>query len=194
MRTGAGKRRPEYGAVWYPAAVAADWAPYRYGKWVWVASYGWTWVDDAAWGYAPFHYGRWAYVGNRWGWCPGAYVARPVWAPALVGWYGGNGWSYSASYGAPVFGWVPLGWRDAYVPAWRGCGARCYERYNRPYAVNVAERSGRPPTYYANSGYRARSPRCRVRRSARRGRCNRIACRCRRARSLPRRSSAAHPP
>lgn len=142
---------PEYGAVWYPTAVAADWAPYRYGRWVWVATYGWTWVDDAAWGYAPFHYGRWAYVGNRWGWCPGAYVARPVWAPALVGWYGGNGWAFSASYGAPVFGWVPLGWRDPYVPGWGRCGARCYERYNRPYAVNVAERPNRPPTHYANS-------------------------------------------
>ena len=141
---------PEYGAVWYPTTVASDWAPYRYGRWVWVATYGWTWVDDASWGYAPFHYGRWAYVGNRWGWCPGAYVARPVWAPALVGWYGGNGWAFSASYGAPVFGWVPLGWRDPYVPGWGRCGARCYERYNRPYAVNVAERGDRPPTHYAN--------------------------------------------
>ena len=46
-----------------------------------------------AWGYAPFHYGRWAYIGGRWGWCPGMYVARPLWAPALVAWYGGSGWA-----------------------------------------------------------------------------------------------------
>ncbi|HSV20395.1 MAG TPA: DUF6600 domain-containing protein [Casimicrobiaceae bacterium] len=141
---------PEYGAVWFPTTVVDDWAPYRYGHWVWLAAYGWTWVDDAAWGYAPFHYGRWANVGGHWGWCPGAYVARPVWAPALVAWYGGSGWSYSASVGAPVFGWIPLGWRDPFVPWWGRCGARCYERYNRPYAVNVAERPNQPATYYAN--------------------------------------------
>ncbi len=142
---------PEYGAVWFPAAVADDWAPYRYGRWTWVTQYGWTWVDDAPWGYAPFHYGRWAHIGGRWGWCPGTYVARPIWAPALVAWYGGNGWSAAAGQGGPVFGWVPLGWRDPVVPWWGRCGANCYARYNRPYAVNLAERSSRP-TYYANGG------------------------------------------
>jgi hypothetical protein len=142
---------PDYGPVWFPSTVVADWAPYRYGHWVWLSAYGWTWVDDAPWGYAPFHYGRWAYVGGRWGWCPGTYVRRPVWAPALVAWYGGSGWSVSVSAGRPVFGWVPLGWRDPFVPWWGRCGSRCYERYNHPYAVNVAERPNRPPTYYANS-------------------------------------------
>ena len=63
---------PEYGAVWYPSDVGADWAPYRNGYWTEVGAWGPTWVDYAPWGYAPFHYGRWAYVGNRWGWCPGA--------------------------------------------------------------------------------------------------------------------------
>jgi hypothetical protein len=149
-RYGRWQTMPDYGAVWFPTTVVDDWAPYRYGHWVWLAAYGWTWVDDAPWGYAPFHYGRWAYVGGHWGWCPGAYVARPVWAPALVAWYGGSGWSYSASVGAPVFGWVPLGWRDPFVPWWGRCGARCYQRYNRPYAVNLAERPNQPATYYAN--------------------------------------------
>lgn len=37
---------PEYGAVWFPQAVAADWAPYRHGRWMWVAPWGWTWVGD----------------------------------------------------------------------------------------------------------------------------------------------------
>ena len=97
-----------------------------------VAGFGWTWVDDAPWGYAPFHYGRWVHVGNRWGWCPGGYVARPAWAPALVGWYGGSGWAASASFGAPVYGWVPLAWGEPYIPSWRNCSGRCWSRYNRP--------------------------------------------------------------
>ena len=141
---------PDYGAVWYPTTVASGWAPYRYGRWSWVAGFGWTWVDDAPWGYAPFHYGRWIYVGNRWGWAPGGYVPRPVWAPALVGWYGGSGWTASVSYGAPVYGWVPLGWGEPYIPSWRRCSDRCWTRYNRPYAVNYAERRNAPPTRYVN--------------------------------------------
>ena len=140
----------EYGAIWYPTTVASGWAPYRYGRWSWVAGFGWTWVDDAPWGYAPFHYGRWIYVGNRWGWAPGGYVPRPVWAPALVGWYGGSGWTASVSFGAPVYGWVPLGWGEPYIPSWRRCSDRCWTRYNRPYAVNYAERRNAPPTRYAN--------------------------------------------
>src|SRR6201997_2109618 len=36
----------EYGAVWVPR-VAPGWAPYRYGHWVWVEPWGWSWVDDA---------------------------------------------------------------------------------------------------------------------------------------------------
>ena len=141
---------PEYGMIWYPTTVVSGWAPYRYGRWSWVGSYGWTWVDDAPWGYAPFHYGRWVHVGNRWGWCPGGYVARPAWAPALVSWYGGSGWAASVSFGAPVYGWVPLGWGEPYLPSWRNCSDRCWTRYNRPYAVNHAERPHAPPTRYAN--------------------------------------------
>ncbi|MGH8504676.1 MAG: DUF6600 domain-containing protein, partial [Stenotrophobium sp.] len=37
----------DYGYVWFPSAVAAGWAPYRYGHWVWIAPWGWTWIDDA---------------------------------------------------------------------------------------------------------------------------------------------------
>jgi hypothetical protein len=140
----------EYGAVWFPTSVAVGWAPYRYGRWTTLPGWGLTWVDDAPWGYAPFHYGRWVFVGGRgWGWCPGRYVARPTWAPALVAWYGGGGIAVGG-YG-PVYGWVPLGWREPYVPAWRNCSNRCWSGYNRPYAVNVAERPRQPPTYYANA-------------------------------------------
>ena len=137
----------DYGAVWYPT-VDTDWAPYRFGYWTWLPGWGYTWVDAAPWGYAPFHYGRWVFLGSRWGWCPGGFVARPLWAPALVAWYGGSGW-YS-DFGGAVFGWVPLGWREPFIPWWGGCSARCFARYNRPYAVNVAERDDARPTHFAN--------------------------------------------
>jgi len=110
----------DYGSVWYPRAVAADWAPYRYGRWAWVAPWGWTWVDAAPWGFAPFHYGRWVEVRGRWGWVPGSYAARPVYAPALVAWVGNPGWSVSVNAGSvPAVGWFPLAPREVYVPTYR---------------------------------------------------------------------------
>ena len=77
---------PEYGPVWRPRTVEIGWAPYRDGRWAWVEPWGWTWIDDAPWGFAPFHYGRWAMVGGGWVWVPGRMVVgvRPVYAPALV--------------------------------------------------------------------------------------------------------------
>lgn len=108
---------PEYGHVWYPTTVAVGWTPYHYGHWGWVGAYGWTWIDDAPWGFAPFHYGRWAYVGNRWGWCPGPVGVRPYYAPALVAFVGG-GVGVGFSVGGPV-GWFPLGPRDVWVPGYR---------------------------------------------------------------------------
>jgi hypothetical protein len=108
----------DVGPVWYPTTyVQADWAPYRYGRWAYVAPWGYTWIDDAPWGFAPFHYGRWLQVGGRWGWCPGAYVARPAFAPALVGFYGGNGFQASFSIGVgPAVGWYPLAPWQRYSP------------------------------------------------------------------------------
>ncbi|HEY6002819.1 MAG TPA: DUF6600 domain-containing protein, partial [Anaeromyxobacter sp.] len=114
---GTWRRDPEYGNVWFPTRVALGWAPYREGHWVWVAPWGWTWVDDQPWGYAPFHYGRWLYVGGRWGWVPGPIAVRPVYAPALVAFIGGPGISVSVSAGDTV-GWFPLGPREVYVPAY----------------------------------------------------------------------------
>ncbi len=139
---------PSYGAVWFPTTVAVGWAPYRFGDWAWVAPWGWTWVDSAPWGYAPSHYGRWAWVGGRWGWCPGARIARAAWAPALVGWYGGRQWANAAG---PVYGWVPLGWGEPFNPGWGRCGGRCWRRYNQPYGVAQAERPSGPPPHYANA-------------------------------------------
>ena len=108
----------EYGSIWYPTSISTGWAPYRYGHWSWVDPWGWTWIDNASWGFAPFHYGRWVYARNRWGWCPGPRHVRAVYAPALVGFVGGGGWGVSISAGGPV-GWFPLGPRDVYVPWYR---------------------------------------------------------------------------
>ncbi len=108
-----------YGTVWVPRAVPVGWAPYRDGRWRWVAPWGWTWVDASPWGYAPFHYGRWVTVGGRWCWWPGRYVARPVWAPALVGFIGTGGASVSVGVGGPAVGWYPLAPWHPYRPYYR---------------------------------------------------------------------------
>ncbi|HEY1149119.1 MAG TPA: DUF6600 domain-containing protein, partial [Pseudoduganella sp.] len=111
---------PEYGTLWTPRLVPSGWAPYRDGRWVWVDPWGWTWVDNAPWGYAPSHYGRWVVVNNRWCWAPGRFVGRPVWAPAMVGWVGGSNWSVSiGSYSGPGVGWYPLSPRDRFIPTYR---------------------------------------------------------------------------
>jgi hypothetical protein len=101
-----------YGHVWYPNHVNAGWAPYHEGHWAWVAPWGWTWVDDAPWGYAPFHYGRWVSVSGRWGWVAGPVDVQPVYAPALVAFIGGG-----IGVGVDV-GWFPLGPREVYVPTY----------------------------------------------------------------------------
>ncbi|MDB5906303.1 MAG: hypothetical protein JWP34_417 [Massilia sp.] len=119
---GAWRDDGEYGPLWLPRMVGPDWAPYRDGSWTWVEPWGWTWVDNAPWGYAPFHYGRWVYVNQRWAWAPGRHIGPPVWAPALVGWVGGGGWSASFGSGRayrPAQGWYPLAPHDAFVPGYR---------------------------------------------------------------------------
>jgi hypothetical protein len=122
---------PNYGAVWVPNSVPAGWAPYRFGRWAWIAPWGWTWVDDAPWGFAPFHYGRWVSYGGGWGWAPGPYGGywNPYYAPALVGWIGGpgfgigfgfgGGWGFGIGVG---FGWYPLGWGQPFFPRYCGWG------------------------------------------------------------------------
>lgn len=116
---GSWQNDPDYGAIWVPNGVVAGWAPYHYGHWIWIAPWGWTWVDDAPWGFAPFHYGRWAYVRGYWGWVPGPVVVRPYYAPALVGFVGGGGWGVSVGFGGFVgVGWFPLGPRDVFMPGY----------------------------------------------------------------------------
>ena len=123
---------PQYGHVWYPTSVAVGWAPYRAGHWIWVDPWGWTWVDDAPWGFAPFHYGRWAYIGTRWGWVPGPVAVAPVYAPALVAFVGGGGFGAGVSFGGPV-GWFALGPGDLYYPGYYGG----HDYFNRVNASNT---------------------------------------------------------
>ena len=105
-----------YGSVWVPAGQRVGWTPYSTGSWVRDPFYGWTWVDSAPWGWAPYHYGRWVFVDGYWAWAPGPVVTRPVYAPALVAFFGGPG--VGISVGGPVVGWVALGWGEPIVPWW----------------------------------------------------------------------------
>lgn len=110
---GAWRPAPIYGNVWYPNGLVAGWAPYRFGHWGFVAPWGWTWIDDAPWGYAPFHYGRWVMVGGLWGWAPGPIAVQAIYAPALVGFITGV---EVVGIAEPV-SWVALGWGEPWYPS-----------------------------------------------------------------------------
>jgi len=88
------------GDVWLPdpAAVGADFAPYRTdGHWALTDQDQWAWVSDFDWGKVPFHYGRWDWNAQRgWGWVPDA-----QWAPAKVLWRLGEP-------GFDFVGWAPV--------------------------------------------------------------------------------------
>ncbi|HEX9112746.1 MAG TPA: DUF6600 domain-containing protein [Nitrospirota bacterium] len=88
---------PDYGYVWTPTVVAAGWAPYTVGSWIWIRG-SYVWIAHDPWCWAPCHYGRWVYVPS-WGWSwvppsPGAVY----WGPGYVGWV------VTPSY----VSWVPL--------------------------------------------------------------------------------------
>ncbi len=101
----------DYGWVWYPDSVAADWRPYYDGYWSY-GRRGYFWVSHEPWGWAPYHYGRWGYVGGSWCWIPGR-----VFGGAWVAW----------SWGSLYVGWSPLGyWNTAY------CGSPFYYGYYGP--------------------------------------------------------------
>lgn len=124
----------EYGAVWYPPVAA--YVPYRQGRWAYVAPWGWTWVDDAPWGFAPTHYGRWSQFDGRWGWVPGRDWApdrRPIYAPALVGFFGAAALGFGRG---PAVGWAPLGPRDVYRPPY-AANERAIQVLNQPTGANI---------------------------------------------------------
>jgi hypothetical protein len=154
-------RNAQYGQVWYPRDVGRNWAPYRDGHWAYVQPWGWTWVDNARWGFAPFHYGRWVQVDDRWGWVAGgggdvdAQSPYPVYSPALVSFVGVGAAglaSVAIGFGAGDGGyapaWIPLGPREPYYP-WYHCRPDYFSRINNPYGVPraIIERG---PTYNTN--------------------------------------------
>lgn len=125
-----------YGRVWVPSAVPVGWAPYTYGRWIADPVYGWSWVDYAPWGWAPFHYGRWVYAGY-WAWAPGPVLAVPVYAPALVAFFGSP--IISVGIGFPVVSWVALGWGEPLLPWWGPVGfvgRPCWRGWGGPRVVN----------------------------------------------------------
>jgi hypothetical protein len=113
---------PRYGTVWVPSAgqVGPDFTPYvTAGHWAYDDDY--VWVSDYPWGWAPFHYGRWVYIDGRgWGWIPGR-VYRGAWVEWSVDdAYGYLGW---AALG-PLFTWVggtPVAWNGYWGPRWVYC-------------------------------------------------------------------------
>jgi hypothetical protein len=110
------KINAQYGPVWFPTQ-SEDWAPYRFGHWSWIAPWGWTWLDDQPWAFAPSHYGRWALIDDHWAWVPGNYVARPLYAPAVVAFLGTPGVGLSSEEGATL-AWFPLAPGEAYWPSY----------------------------------------------------------------------------
>ncbi|MDD5332511.1 MAG: FecR domain-containing protein [Rhodoferax sp.] len=124
-----------YGNVWIPSRVAADWVPYRDGHWAWVDPWGWTWVDNAPWGFAVSHYGRWANLGSTWCWVPGPVRSTAYYAPALVVFVGGDNFRLTLSSGnVGGVAWFPLAPREVYRPSYPA--SRTYfENVNRSNTV-----------------------------------------------------------
>jgi hypothetical protein len=153
-----------YGDVWFPRDRPAGWAPYSDGRWEWVEPWGWTWVDNAPWGFAPFHYGRWVQIGGRWGWVRGPHERHPVYAPALVTFLGdvfaldrdhhrGDGgdrsWNRTGNpdrigNGNRV-GWVPLAPGEAFQPRFQAS-----DDYLR--RMNASRPQGNDTSQGANTG------------------------------------------
>ncbi len=123
----------QYGQVWEPRDVGAEWAPYSNGQWAWENYYGWTWVDYSPWGWAPYHYGRWFRNGSYgWCWWPGQRGIGHVWRPALVGFFGSGG----------GLGWVALAPHESFQAWW---GRRSWIGGNR---------YGNAGVHFQNAGFR----------------------------------------
>lgn len=127
----------DYGPLWTPRAIAADWAPYRTGHWAWVAPWGWSWIGHEPWGFAPFHYGRWVQHRGRWSWVPGTYQVRPIYAPAMVAWTAAPEFNITFSFGrAPTVRWFPLAPREVYAPLYRS-SSDYVRRVNRTHVAQI---------------------------------------------------------
>lgn len=150
---GAWQYEPQYGNVWYPTAVGADWRPYYDGYWSSYPAYGWTWIGYERWAWPTHHYGRWGYARSRWFWIPGrsfgaAWVSWGT-APDYVSWC-------PLGYdGRPVVA-LSIGFRSSWdawtvIPrdrfGYRGYSSRRYAVEPRRLATSVAFIEHRnPPT------------------------------------------------
>jgi len=121
----------EYGRVWVPAGVGADFQPYSDGRWA-LSDWGWTYVSDAPWGWAAYHYGRWGYGGGLgWYWIPGR-----TWGPAWVSW----------RYGGGYVAWAPLGpggyYYGSHSRAWVAMQEQHFTQPIRSYAIPSQRTAG----------------------------------------------------
>lgn len=148
------EQRHDYGPVWFPAAVPADWAPYRFGHWASIKPWGWTWIDDQPWGFTPFHFGRWVHIDERWAWVPGSRVEHPVYAPALVAFLENIEDAGPAPGGEPPVGWFPLAPGEAYAP-WYQAGPEYIESVNVVYAPRYRDPAWRDHQSQAGEVWRA---------------------------------------
>ncbi|MEJ0038522.1 MAG: DUF6600 domain-containing protein [Gammaproteobacteria bacterium] len=178
---GAWRSEPDYGYVWTPGSVAADWSPYRFGRYSYVSGWGWAWIDDAPWGFAPYHYGQWVTIGNRWSWVPGPRHGRPVGRPVgspVVGRPTGprdHGWhtprpprGYTVQSGVPASDVTRIGTRPGFVSSddlnrrdtWRDRNGGARNNAGRYRTVPDRAPSGTPPTSVPRaSAPRAEEPR-----------------------------------
>lgn len=141
-----------YGRVWVPRLPFAHWRPYSHGEWV-MTSAGWTFVSHDSWGWAPFHYGRWVYIRKHgWSWIPGY-----DWSPAWVSWrYGGNyvAWAPLGPAGvAAAYYDTPSLW---FTVKTRNFGQRINRRHflptSRVRVVIGKTRRGRPAVDFVQAG------------------------------------------
>lgn len=142
-----------YGPVWFP--TDAEWAPYRYGHWNWIAPWGWTWIDDKPWGFAPSHYGRWVLINEHWAWSPGRLVEPSPYAPAVVAFLGTPGVGLSSEEGAAV-AWFPLAPGETYWPNYTR-DLNYVRRLNIGFVQDVEsiglQADGEPPLELFNQGF-----------------------------------------
>ena len=109
------------------------------GRWIWDPRFGWTWLDDAPWGWAPYHTAAGSSSAAT-GRGPRAVLVRPVYSPALVVFLGGPVVVGSAALlgaarlgraGDPVVG--PAGLRRRAVVGRLGRPARGQQRRDQPH-------------------------------------------------------------
>ena len=152
-----------YGTVWVPSRtyVGTGFTPYlTAGHWVYDNDY--VWVSDYPWGWAPFHYGRWVFIpAIGWSWIPGrAYAGAWVdwrlsddsaylgWAPTPPSWI----WREGVPVGIGFAPWEPWAFaprahvfsREIHTRALVGAPAAELERRTRPYVRPGPAYAGNP--------------------------------------------------